>query len=629
MNKFPHSSVRSLVNDKLPSEFLESFGNKLKVIAALTVPCTISLIILALNSRDWYSEALLRNIVVNYHVFVAPIVQILSTILSGLQLYVVFTIFEYSARTRITQSNISLNTLRLWSALSSRSLNLNLQLTKVLVLLTVIAVSAVPASLWAAAITPQLSSASNDLRTIPLPILGQDGFSENVNGDYLIHCVTLSNPEYGTFSGCPAKQFFSNIIFSGSSASIPSQNISRFDTTQNISVGRSYGVGGAVGLTDSGLSEDDAAGRDYATNYNYTEFGFQTAISCNYISDSPWQIILIQNGTDGDGVPYIYRAADLGGLGFGFYSTWSLYDDSEIVAWTTNRPLNSTQPLGVVYMAAGSQYSLLSNISCSVEFQPKEFSVQVDKVAKTINVSPGADFTGSLDEDFHLRNIAMQQLGVVSQVSTTLSFSAVGDSLLANMANSASLNSEIANLTTVADSFTSMLDAILLALTSAQTQLPGFEGNSSLSRQVPVHLELTVARIGNGKFIIAMTVLDAGIMLVLGLFMIKTRFWKHLPRFSYLDVGSVIVASAVDGRGIRRDVHRATEGSHVSQEPWTGASDDKRIGHIAVGVSQRDIQGGRRMLTLDSSFVTANMADQWRDESHELLIRGNQYPFVQ
>jgi hypothetical protein len=125
MNKFPHSSVRSLVNDELPSEFLESFGKKLKVIAALTVPCTISLIILALDARDWYSETLLRNIVVNYHVFVAPIFQILSTILAGLQLYVVFTIFEYSARTCITQMNISLNTLRLWSALSSRSLNLN------------------------------------------------------------------------------------------------------------------------------------------------------------------------------------------------------------------------------------------------------------------------------------------------------------------------------------------------------------------------------------------------------------------------------------------------------------------------------------------------------------------------
>lgn len=625
MNKSRHSS---LVNDTLPPEFLETSNNKLKVIAALTVPCAISVIILALSARDWYSETLLRNIVVNNHVFVAPIVQVLSTILAGLQLYVVFTIFDYSARTRITRRNITLNTLRLWSALSSRSLNFNLQLTKVLFLLTIIAVSAVPASLWAASITPQLSSASNDLRTISLPILGQDGFSENVNGDYLIHCVTLSNPEYGTFSGCPAKQFFSNIIFSGRSASAPSQNTSRFDATQNIYTGRSYGIGAAVGLTDSGLSEDDAAGRDYATNYNYTEVGFQTVISCNYLSDTPWQILLIQNGTDSDGVPYIYRAADLGGLGFGFYSVWSLYDDSEIVAWTTNRPLNPTQPLGIVYMAAGSQYSLLSNISCSVDFRPKEFSVQVDKVAKTINVSPGADFTGSLDDDFHLRNIAMQQLGIVSQVSTTLYFSAIGDALLANMANSASFDSAAANLTTVADSFTNMLDAILLALTSAQTQLPGFEGNSSLSQQVPAHLELTVARIGNEKFIIATAALNAGIVLVLGFFMIKTRFWKHLPRFSYLDVGSVIVASAVDGRGIRQDVHQATEGNNTLQGPWTGAPDDERIGNIAVGVSQREIQGGRPMLTLDSGFITTNLAGQGFDESHELLLRGHQYSYV-
>ncbi|KAH6666009.1 hypothetical protein B0J14DRAFT_605104 [Halenospora varia] len=622
MKKSRHSS---LANDKLPPEFLETCKNKLKVVAALTVPCTISLVILALNGRDWYSKAMLRNIVVNYPVFVPPIVQILSTILAGLQLYVVFTIFEYSARTRITRKNITLNTLRLWSALSSRRLDFNLQLGKVLFLLTIIAVSAVPASLWAASITPQLSSTSNDLEKISLPILGQDGFSENVNGNYLTHCVTLSNPEYGTFSGCPAEQFFSNIIFSGRSASTPSQNISRLDATQNIYTGRSYGIGAAIGLTDSGLSEKDAAGRDYATNYNYTEAGFQTTISCNYISNSPWQIILLRNGTNGEGVPYIYRAADLGRLGLGFYSTWSLYNDAEIVAWTTNRPLNSTQPLGVVYMAAGSQYSLLSNISCSVDFRPKNFSVQVDRVAKTINVSPGADFTGSLDKDFHLRNIAMQQLGIVSQVSTTLYFSAIGDTLLANMANSASFNSATANLTTVADSFTSMLDSILLALTSAQTQLPGFQGNSSLSQRVPVHLELTVARIGNEKFIIAMAVLNVGIVLVLVFFMIKTRFWKHLPRFSYLDIGSVIVSSAVDGRGIRQDVQRATGSNHIVQGPWTGASDDERIRDIKVGVSQRDMQGGHRMLTLDSSFVTANTADPSRDGSYELLVNRGQY----
>jgi hypothetical protein len=327
-------------------------------------------------------------------------------------------------------------------------------------------------------------------------------------------------------------------------------------------------------------------------------------------------------------VPYIYQAADLGGLGFGFYSVWSLYNDLEIVVWTTNRPLNPIQPLGIVYIAVGSQYSLLSNISCSVDFQPKEFSVQVDKVAKTINVSPSADFIGSLDDDFHLRNITMQQLGIVSQVSTTLYFSAIGDVLLANMANLASFDSAAANLTTVVDSFTNMLDAILLTLTSTQTQLPGFEGNSLLSQQVPAHLELTVARIGNEKFIITTAALNAGIVLVLGFFMIKTRFWKHLPRFSYLDVGSVIVASAVDGRGIRQDVHQATEGNNALQGPWTSALDDERIGNIAVGVSQREIQGGRPMLTLDSGFITTNMAGQGFDESHELLLRGHQYSYV-
>ncbi len=609
----------SFPRDTLPAEFLETFNNKLKVIAAFIVPCSANILVLSLRASNWHSENLLRDIIVNYHIFVAPVVQVLSTILASLQLYVIFTTFEFSSRTHLTRSDATLNTIRFWASVSSKSLNLNLPLKNVLLLLTIVAISTIPASLWAASITPQLSSTSKNLKTLAIPLLGQDGFTHNVNGNYLTHCLTLSNSQYGTFSGCPATQFYSNIVSSARAASAPKQNISRFDTTQNIYIGRSYGIAAAVGLTDSGLSENDKAGRSYATAYNYTEIGFQTEISCSYIKNSPWQIHLLQNGTDDEGIPYIYQAADTGQNGLGFYSTWSLHDDSDIVAWTTNGVVNYTQPLGIIYIAAGQKYSLLSNISCWVDFRPKEFGVTVDKVEKNIRVSPGRDFIGALDPDFHLRNIAMEQLGIVSQVSTTLYFSAIGDALLASMTNSKSPNSKTSNLATVADSFANMLDAILLALTSTQTQLPGFETNSSLSQQVPVYLEVTVARIGNLTFIIAISVLNFMVALILLLSMIRSRFWKDLPRFSYLDVGSVIVASGVDGRGIRRELCRATE-SNIVQDPWAGAKGDKLTGDIVVGVRRREIQNGQFMLTLDSGLVTTE-AHELACDSHELLVR--------
>ena len=93
---------------------------------------------------------------------------------------------------------------------------------------------------------------------------------------------------------------------------------------------------------------------------------------------------------------------------------------------------------------------------------------------------------------------------------------------------------------------------------------------------MPVQLEFIVARIGNQELIIAILVLNAIITLVLLFFMIRTGFWKALPRFSYLDIGSVIVVS-VDGRGIRRDVCTATEISAV-QDIWTGTQADGRVG---------------------------------------------------
>jgi len=106
----------------------------------------------------------------------------------------------------------------------------------------------------------------------------------------------------------------------------------------------------------------------------------------------------MRDGDAGEGIPYIYMATDNGTGGLGFYSTWSLYDDSDIVAWSTNKLLNSTNPFGAIYINAGQYYDLLSKISCSVEFKPKEFNITVDKTQKTIRVSRGSNFVGALDQ---------------------------------------------------------------------------------------------------------------------------------------------------------------------------------------------------------------------------------------
>ena len=121
MGNSPH---RSIIKGTLHPEFLETSTNKLKMFTALTVPFVISVVILELNARDWYSHTTLGDTVVNYHVFVAPTIQVLSSILAGLQLTVVFTILECSRRILITQQNIALNKLRLWSVLSSGSPNI-------------------------------------------------------------------------------------------------------------------------------------------------------------------------------------------------------------------------------------------------------------------------------------------------------------------------------------------------------------------------------------------------------------------------------------------------------------------------------------------------------------------------
>jgi len=72
----------------------------MKIIAAFVVPCAVcSYLSLHVTPKN-----LLRDIAINYHIFVGPVVQVLSAVLAGLQLYVICTMLEYSAHIRITQT---------------------------------------------------------------------------------------------------------------------------------------------------------------------------------------------------------------------------------------------------------------------------------------------------------------------------------------------------------------------------------------------------------------------------------------------------------------------------------------------------------------------------------------------
>ena len=90
----------------------------------------------------------------------------------------------------------------------------------------------------------------------------------------------------GTFTICPAERFTGKVLDSASSATTPDgspRNHSKFDNAKFRYNGRSYGVGAAVGLTDSGLIQSSNF-----QEYVYNEVGYMVTASCIHNSSSLW-----------------------------------------------------------------------------------------------------------------------------------------------------------------------------------------------------------------------------------------------------------------------------------------------------------------------------------------------------
>jgi hypothetical protein len=133
-----------------------------------------------------------------------------------------------------------------------------------------------------------------------------------------------------------------------------------------------------------------------------------------------------------------------------------------------------------------------------------------DPIGHPINVTVDSSFNGPVDEDLLLRTIVLAVHSYISQNSQTPLVSMLGDCLYSNINSS---DSESQNLTGVAAAFTTMFDAVILATTSAQTQLPGFDTNATLSIELDVQRTITVIKLGDLRIIIALTALNACILL--------------------------------------------------------------------------------------------------------------------
>ena len=525
-------------------------------IAGLLLSSLVAVLLLISDYRPWTNSSSFYHFVIGRRASVAIIVQILSTLLSACNIYVVCCLIDFGTRLSLEKTPLSLNKLQFRKDLCTRQLDWGLPLGLLIQLLIFQTVVAFPGALWAGALTPVTTSIlSKTKQTIDVPQYGPE--SHVVWGDltWLRPNPSKRSPE-GVFSYSPNYDLLGVILTQAASASslnTTTPTFRKLDNTRYSYTGRSYGVGSSVGLVDGGFASNNTQ------RYTYSETGYSTHAHCIVNSTSDWKIenpnrypvktlpdVYLVNGTLPTGQAEEYAAC-------GFGSTDNI---TALVG-------NSDGGKNVFAIAAGSNYAAFDKLQCAVDFVPTLFSVAVNRTERLISVTaaPKEPQANDLEPTGAIVQIAMRMPTSFSQQhGCDLYTSLIGDTFKQNIqavhptfvasANSTvggetytASNTEYA-LRGVEDSLNSMLDNTLQAFSSAQLMI-AFD-----TKSVPVSQFVSAVRIGQSAYIYAVAAINFLILLFSMIEIFRTKAWTDMAEFDFTDIRHVALSAALGGSSI-------------------------------------------------------------------------------
>ena len=465
-----------------------------------------------------------------------------------------------------------------------------------------IAVSFIPAALWAGAITPVLTTTNLSLET-QIPVFAPDPSGRYWNDSWAPFPMPVNYTDQGSFSYSPAVTD-SGLILKNAAAAISANNSvvkhSRNDLTQYFYNGRSYGIGASPGL----ISLEHAN----MTSYTYNETGYKTTVTCARNMSTLWGWEIVEDNT-GLAYPDIWFAK-------------GRFPDNQTdyyaqVGWTTDDMVSITARInnqtGIVMIAGGKHYSQLNYTQCNVAFTPTKFLVGVDVSQRTVNVTIDANATNVADidptadngpykeqgcgEDFlcgpHM-SVGHRGLGLIAsqvlhgvksltRINTSIWTSVVGDTLRANIQNAkaakdhglldSNMSDDDVDLHAIATSLESMIDDILVALSSSQIIV------AKSTKPVPATARVGAVRLGEASSIYIITALNMVLILILIVELYRTSIWRNLLLFDYRDIKSVAIAVSAKGAALAEAVY-SEHGK--SQSTWLADPADRRAGRIKV-----------------------------------------------
>jgi hypothetical protein len=539
-------------------------------VPGLILNTVVSTLILVGLDNGWTIPGNFYDTINNARATTQIVVQIIASGLGAIHVNAIIQVFNFGSRLILTRRPTSLDRLALWNLLNTKSIDWS----PVVIICYVVALA--PQPLWVGALTPVQTFMNRTEPSISIQIPRYTMNSHNLwsQNDFYNESAPSVNRK-GTFSYLPIQDRLGYLITDGSTASSVDgrpQTRPKNDNSNHTYIGRSYGVGSSVGLTDDAIQESDRM-----MGYTYTETGYQTTVECIYNSSSQWGLMLVQNGSIAKywETPFSYLAtgpgpnttvdpscvngpsdcpgiivAGLGGSQEIVAAGWWASAESGLADLGLPKPSNfvgKTRPvLSKAFMAltAGSKYQILNNIQCSISMIPMSFSIDVDVDGRTISVSPqNKTDVPDIEPSGFVASSASAVLGIMSDTDPTLHNPIVGTILQRNIENinqqeSLTISTPETILRGVAESLEVLIDDCLIATASAQLMV----ANDSYTISPIVSFE--ESSIGKREYAIAIVAINCFILLVFVEEGVRTRIWSALPTFNYSNVKNVIIASS-------------------------------------------------------------------------------------
>lgn len=466
------------------------------------------------------------------------------------------------------QRPCSLDTIKLVNALYGVRCDWALPWMYLMLLLVFITLSFFPGALWAGAITPVLTTKTLTKR-LALPSFSNITWLEN---DIVDNSTYTQNTAKGIFTYLPEfdlQGLILNAAQDASSRNGGANSHAKLDKTGYVYSNRSYGMGSSVGLTDDF--------GPHMSSYTYNETGYLAEPSCIYNSTSEWQLdafpqqagfsmmIFNAEGELPNGVSPIYAAAALSATGVVAVGAGTNRDDSEPAHYVAFATGNGT--LG--------KYGPLSNIQCEVTFEPMDFLVSVNVTNRTISVLPFQ----SADQPLNATNVTYQTIHTInnlgSVLATTLWISVIGDAFINNIANvqAAQGASNASNLQGVTDSLSSIIDNTLGAYSAAQLML---RDDSTLAIARTQYVGVIF---GSSGYIYSIIVINLAVCIVYIFECFRSRGWRNLSKFNFMDVKSVVIGTSMGGEAIANEVISLHD---AQASAWHAAEYDRLVGKVRI-----------------------------------------------